>query len=110
MRWNGKKSGVFAGAGSGPVAAYLLGGLLLFSSGCLDNSNSSGRSSPLVVDAGPDVQADIGVAVELAATVSGGQTPYSLEWSPSDGLDDPTVLRPKAAPASTTGYTLTAVK
>ncbi len=65
--------------------------------GCLwppNGSSNTGRAKPLVVDAGPDVVTEIGVAVELAASVTGGDGNYSYQWSPSDGLDDPVALQP----------------
>jgi len=62
---------------------------------------------PLGVNAGPDVACH-GVPVQLAAAVSGGEEPYTYEWSPSEGLDDPTVLQPMAELEETTTYTLTA--
>ena len=60
---------------------------------------------PLMVNAGPD-KTYTGVPVQLEASHSGGQEPYTYEWSPSEGLDDPTVLQPMAAPEETTVFTL----
>ena len=43
----------------------------------------------------------------LNGSVTGGNNP-TYEWTPPDGLSDPTSLTPTASPASTTTYTLTA--
>ncbi len=54
-----------------------------------------------LVDAGPDVAICGGGAVNLFAT--GGNT---YEWSPTDGLSDPTIANPMANPSETTTYTV----
>lgn len=75
--------------------------------GQADPNQAAPSFDPLVVDAGPDVETDAGVPVQLAASVTGGDLHYSFQWSPADGLDDPTLLQPHAAPLATTTYTLT---
>ncbi|MBI4581680.1 MAG: hypothetical protein HY718_18435 [Planctomycetes bacterium] len=63
--------------------------------------------APLSVSAGPDKQITMGGATVLEGAVSGGTPPYSIEWSPADGLDNPQLLQPTASPTITTVYTLT---
>lgn len=81
-------------------------------SGC-PTPNTGGSSGPnqtfdpLVVDAGPDVETDPGVPVQLTAGVTGGDLHYFFQWSPATGLDDPSILQPNASPQVTTTYTLT---
>ena len=62
---------------------------------------------PLTVSAGPDKQIATGGATILEGAVSGGTPPYVIEWSPTEGLDNPQLLQPTASPAITTVYTLT---
>jgi len=60
-----------------------------------------------IVDAGPPSDATCrGVPYFLSATVSGGQPPFSFQWSPPFGLDDPTSQTPVATPNVTTVYTV----
>jgi gliding motility-associated-like protein len=54
------------------------------------------------VTEGGDVLFSPGVAVQLLA--SGGNT---FSWTPSEGLDDPTIANPKATPSSEVTYTVT---
>jgi hypothetical protein len=63
-------------------------------------------NSGLSVDAGPDKTILSGFLTTLNATVSGGTEPYTYEWVPAEGLDDPAVLNPVASPSDTTTYTL----
>src|SRR3546814_365821 len=56
------------------------------------------------VNAGPDKRILQGEKVALAAQSPG----VRMEWSPATGLDNPFVLQPRAAPDTTTTYTLTA--
>lgn len=56
------------------------------------------------VDAGDDDSIRRDEYTVIPATSSGIQ----FEWSPPDGLDDPTLLRPEASPFNTTTYTITA--
>ncbi len=39
-------------------------------------------------------------------TASGGQPPYSYQWMPASGLNDPTLANPSASPGTTTNYTV----
>jgi len=64
-------------------------------------------TAPLTVSAGPDKQINMSDATVLEGAVSGGTPPYVIEWSPTEGLDDPQLLEPTASPTITTVYTLT---
>lgn len=57
--------------------------------------------------AGDDVRVCAGEAVVIGDTARCGRPPYQYQWSPSDGLSDPTIPRPSASPSQTTTYTLT---
>ncbi len=67
--------------------------------GCTEESFTT---EDVAADAGADTEFCEGGSVQLNA--SGGTT-YS--WSPTDGLDDPTIANPIANPAITTTYTVT---
>jgi len=64
---------------------------------------------PLVVDAGPDVKVEQGRRVSLNGIAKGGDGQYTFEWSPTDGLSNPSILRPSLDTAEPGGrvYTLT---
>jgi hypothetical protein len=71
---------------------------------------SKGGQAPIsepVASAGPDQSVQPGGQVMLLGSVSGGAPPYTYSWSPTAGLDDPTLDQPTASPANTTTYTLT---
>lgn len=59
------------------------------------------------VEVSSDVTINKGETTQLTATPSGGTSPYTVLWSPSIGLDDPTSLTPIASPEQTTTYTVT---
>jgi hypothetical protein len=72
---------------------------------------------PLTVDAGPDtVLLLTEPSVQLNATVKDGAPDlsktapdnYTYQWTPADGLSDPTIKNPVASPQNTTLYKLTA--
>ena len=48
-----------------------------------------------------------GDSTQLQVNAGGGIPPYTYSWSPTNGLDDPTVLHPWAKPNVTTIYTIT---
>lgn len=64
-------------------------------------------SAALVVDAGPARTISFGQGVELDSSVTGGVTPLSYAWSPSEGLNRVDIPKPTASPTVTTTYTLT---
>jgi gliding motility-associated-like protein len=72
--------------------------------GCLPFSDTLVvKINPIpLADAGPDVTICQGDMVQLNG---GGSVFY--QWSPSTGLDDPTIANPTASPVTTTAYTLT---
>ena len=59
-------------------------------------------------DAGPDRTIYYGDSVEIGGdpTASGGTPSYTYSWTPTTGLDDPTIANPTASPNSTTTYTV----
>lgn len=61
----------------------------------------------MTVDAGPDITICLGDQGQLTGVVTGGNNP-AIEWTPADGLSDPTILNPLAGPVVTTTYTLSA--
>ncbi len=65
------------------------------------------NSCGIMVEAGDPVSICPGGNTTLNGSVTGGNNP-TYEWTPPNGLSDPTSLTPTAAPASTTTYTLTA--
>lgn len=52
---------------------------------------------------------DKGTVINLASglSISGGVEEYTYSWSPTDNLDEPTVLNPLATPNDTISYVLT---
>jgi len=60
----------------------------------------------LVVEAGPDRIIQPGGSTLLEGAFSGGAPGATWSWSPATGLEDASLLRPTARPASTTVYTL----
>lgn len=58
------------------------------------------------VDAGPDQTIIQGDTVQLDVTVVASG--YTYAWSPTTGLSDPFIKNPKASPATTTTYEVTA--
>jgi len=57
-------------------------------------------------EAGPDKEFCSGGAVNLGAVASGGRGPFTYDWKPAFGLDNPSAAKPRAAPAVTTTYHL----
>ncbi len=58
-------------------------------------------------DAGPDVASCEGVAVRIGTPAIAGVAGISYTWTPTTGLDDPTIAMPLASPSTPTTYTLT---
>ena len=65
------------------------------------------NSCGITVEAGDPATICPGESTTLNGTVTGGNSP-TYEWTPPDGLSDPTSLTPTASPTVTTTYTLTA--
>ncbi|MDP4266192.1 MAG: Ig-like domain-containing protein, partial [Bacteroidota bacterium] len=61
---------------------------------------------PLTVNAGNDTSICKGGSVQLQPTVTGGQSPYTYQWTPAEGLSNVSVSNPIATPSITTTYTL----
>ncbi len=58
-------------------------------------------------NAGADVTITSGGSTTLTGSASGGTTPYTYQWSPSTGLNNPNIANPVASPTTTRTYTLT---
>lgn len=62
------------------------------------------------VNVGPDVSiCEAGGSVQLEAVIENSEEapgPYTFEWLPADGLSDPNIPNPVAAPTTTTIYTV----
>lgn len=61
----------------------------------------------LTVDAGSTTGVCPGSSVQLTATASGGQPPYTYQWSPQATLNTPAVYDPMASPVADTRYYVT---
>lgn len=57
---------------------------------------------PPTIEAGPDVFVCSGESIQIAASGSADR----VEWSPTDGLSDPSALAPIASPSITTTYVM----
>lgn len=57
-------------------------------------------------NAGPDVNSCAGKPVRLGVAPPAGLAGVVYSWTPTAGLDDPTIAQPLATPASNTTYTL----
>ncbi len=57
--------------------------------------------------AGDDRTICTGASTVLGDPLPGGQTFYRYSWTPTDGLNDPTIAKPTASPTRTTVYYLT---
>jgi parallel beta-helix repeat protein len=65
--------------------------------------------SPILTDAGPDriITSGSSVVIGGSPTASGGLPPYTYNWVPSTGLNNPTTANPTASPTTTTVYSVT---
>ncbi len=82
--------------------------LVVFGPGCTDTAKVgiSVIGKP-IIDAGPDKTYCLGTpGVILDGSVATGFTNCVYRWTPSQGLDDSTLLRPLATPSQTTTYYL----
>ncbi|MEZ5198462.1 MAG: cohesin domain-containing protein [Bacteroidales bacterium] len=66
-------------------------------------------ANAVVVNAGSDESIAPGGSVQLNGSVTGGTAPYTIQWTPTSWLSNPTILNPIAGPPSTTTYSLTVV-
>lgn len=62
-----------------------------------------------VAEAGPDRTICFGDTTILIGVGSGAGPVYSFQWSPTNGLSDPTIANPMANPTLTTEYILTVI-
>jgi hypothetical protein len=77
--------------------------------GCSDQTNVTVTVNPLpIVNGGRDTSVNIclGTGINLNLTINLTTPPYTYQWSPSTGLNDPNSLIVNATPAITTKYTL----
>lgn len=73
---------------------------------CLDTKNITVTVNPKTTgNAGADRRILAGQSVQLDGTATGSNAKFS--WSPTDYLDDPTILNPIATPPADITYTLT---
>ncbi|MEM6397975.1 MAG: gliding motility-associated C-terminal domain-containing protein [Bacteroidota bacterium] len=62
---------------------------------------------PIFVEAGPDLEVDLGEFVAISTTASGGTVSQAtISWSPPDGLSCTDCPRPLAEPVRNTVYTI----
>lgn len=61
----------------------------------------------LVADAGYDEPICYSFSTTLNGSAAGGAGMYTYIWSPTTGLDNPTIANPVASPQATTTYTIT---
>merc|ERR1712137_1346431 len=79
--------------------------LQVFSEGKCSSATSVVTVNTLRVDAGPDRLG--GGRLGGNPTASGGQGPYSYQWSPASSLSDPTVANPSSYPSSSATFSVT---
>ncbi len=82
-----------------------LGGTLITS--FYVNGSISIAANALIANAGNDVIINPGGNTQLNGSATGGTTPYTYLWTPSTGLNNPSIANPVSTPASTITYTLT---
>ncbi|MCD4737282.1 MAG: hypothetical protein K8R53_14660, partial [Bacteroidales bacterium] len=63
-------------------------------------------NSMMTVDAGPDLIIEYGNSAQINASVSGGAAPLNIEWLPTTGLSNPSILNPIVTPAQSMDYIL----
>lgn len=107
-----------AAALESPTSAVTYGTVSATTVFVLTVTDSDGRSaydsvvisvvSPLAINAGADVTIEAGAAASLTASASGGQAPYSYQWSPTVVPAELGYRVVRATPSETTTYTLVA--
>lgn len=78
--------------------------------GCTVRADMTLLANPeTVVDTGGDRSLCVGDSLVLGGnpTAQGSFLPYTYQWSPAEGMDDPTAANPRVWPAATTSYELT---
>jgi autotransporter-associated beta strand protein len=102
--------------GTTPVAAGVYGPSAtpltqITGTGTLTVTTTGGALPALVANAGADKNVSAAAPSTMiggSPTASGGTgSSYSYSWSPTTGLNNPTVANPTASPATTTTYTVT---
>lgn len=81
---------------------FCLGIPLLIGSNCLP-----ARTIPLAVSAGDNVSINTGSSTQLMGVITGGTAPYTVAWTPADGLSNPSSLTPTFTPAVSGTYNFT---
>lgn len=82
--------------------------------GCTSDFNTTDTLSTVTVhvnpipiaNAGPDIHVCVGDSGQLQAFGTGAGPNYTFQWSPTNGLSNPSVAAPMASPSLTTEYTL----
>jgi PKD repeat protein len=65
------------------------------------------KVSMVSIDQNTNITACKGVPVQLTSNIT-SSNPFTYSWTPTTGLDNPTIANPTATPTQTTTYTLTA--
>lgn len=90
----------YAGLTEGPYTLTVMD-----ASGCLQDTSATLVASIIPnLEAGPDVEIQLGYAQTLQAAVD--LVPQTIQWTPSTGLSCSDCLKPVASPHETTLYTL----
>ncbi|MBE0643658.1 MAG: choice-of-anchor L domain-containing protein [Bacteroidetes bacterium] len=72
--------------------------------GCIVRDTVVVTVSDIAFEAGPDTTICQGSAIVIGSPATNGRPPYSYEWTPPDGLSDPSIATPTASPSITTMY------
>ncbi len=79
---------------------------LIDANGCtLSDMISLYEPPQVIVDAGPDLEIELGESIQIRATVSPNIYQF-IEWTPTDSLNCINCIQPIASPTSTTLYTI----
>ncbi|MDB5284536.1 MAG: hypothetical protein JWO06_3611, partial [Bacteroidota bacterium] len=76
---------------------------------CTSGNLNGCQASTVIANAGNSTIICAGASVQLGAnpTAAGGTPPYTYQWAPSTGLNDPSLANPLATPTSTTTFAVT---
>ncbi|MGQ9649033.1 MAG: PKD domain-containing protein [Phycisphaerae bacterium] len=83
---------------------WLLG---LFGAGQMGEPRCPTLINPLTVDAGDDLAVAAGGSVRFEASATGGTIPYTIAWSPTTGLSNPSALSPTFTATTEGQFTFT---